>query len=297
MLKSMTGFGRGEYRGPDRLYQATAQSVNHRFLEVRTRLPKRLAHLEHRIHKTIRERFSRGHFDLSVEVRDLAEHPRALRVNRALATAYLRALSDLQKEFELAGDVTLEMVARCEGILESEETETEEAATLEEEWAAISQACEAALTALTGMREKEGEALAQALQTHLERVESHLSLITRRAVLIPALYQERVQGRLQALLTEAVTLDPGRLEQEVAFLADRADVSEEIARLDSHLAQFRTTLQAPGPHGRTLDFLLQEMHREVTTVGAKASDTVMAQEGIALKTELERIREQVQNVE
>jgi len=288
----MTGFGRGESAGGGRAFTVEVQSVNHRFLEVRCRLPKRLGGLESRIQQAIQQRFARGHFEAVVLDKDLGGRGRTLKVDVPLAMQYVDALRTLQQTLGLPGEVTLEMLTGQRDLMAVEES----AESLEESWEAVRPALAGALDALAEMRLREGAALVAALEKHLEEVEATLTGIVQRAPDLTRAQRDRLRERVADLL-EGRFLDPGRLEQEVALLAERGDVAEECDRLRSHLAQFRTTLKQAGPQGRRLDFLLQEMHREANTIGAKSADAALAHEVVGLKTSIERLREQVQNLE
>jgi uncharacterized protein (TIGR00255 family) len=288
----MTGFGRGESAGGGRAFTVEVQSVNHRFLEVRCRLPKRLGGLEPRIQQAIQQRFARGHFEAVVLDKDLDFRSRTLKVDVPLAVQYVDALRTLQRTLGLPGEVTLEMLTGQRDLMAVEESPE----SLEESWEALRPALAGALDALAEMRRREGAALVAALEKHLEEVEATLAGIVQRAPDLTRAQRDRLRERVVDLL-EGRQLDPGRLEQEVALLAERGDVAEECDRLQSHLAQFRTTLRRPGAQGRRLDFLLQEMHREANTIGAKSVDAALAHEVVGLKTSIERLREQVQNIE
>lgn len=288
----MTGFGRGESTGGGRAFTVEVQSVNHRFLEVRCRLPKRLGGLEPRIQQAIQQRFARGHFEAVVLDKDLDGRSRTLKVDVPLALQYVDALRTLQQTLGLPGEVTLEMLTGQRDLMAVEESPE----SLEESWEAVQPALTGALDALAEMRRREGAALVEALEKHLDEVEATLAGIVERAPDLTRAQRDRLRERVADLL-DGRQLDPGRLEQEVALLAERGDVAEECDRLQSHLAQFRTTLKQSGPQGRRLDFLLQEMNREANTIGSKANDVEIAHAVIVMKDEIERLREQVQNVE
>ena len=293
MLNSMTGFGRGEHVTPLRRYLCELQSVNHRYLEVRSRLPKRLVGLDLLIQRAVQGRFARGRIDVTV-TEELSEgQPRKLRLNRTLALEYLSAFKALQAELGLPGEVTLEFLCSQRDLFE---VEGDEAGSPEADWPEIQAALERAMEGVAEMRRDEGRALKAALLGHLDQVEAILAGIIARAPEVVRSYKNRLEIRLQRLL-EGKTVDPGRLEQEVALLADRSDIAEEVARLTSHLGQFRESIGQQGPHGRRSEFLLQEMQREANTIGAKANDAKISQDVIALKSTLEQLREQVQNVE
>lgn len=288
----MTGFGRGEAGGRGRTYTVEVQSVNHRFLEVRCRLPKRLAGLEPRLQRTVQQRFARGHFEMSVQEKDLEGRTRTLKVDLPLARQYVELLRALQAEMHLPGQVTVEMLAGQRDLISVEDSEE----TLEEVWAEVEPALAAALDALATMRCQEGAALVEALLRHLDEIEGILIGVAGRTADLVAAHRNRLRERVADLLDGRLP-DPLRLEQEVALLAERGDVAEECDRLRSHITQFRETLGQAGPQGRRLDFLLQEMNREANTIGSKASDASLAQDVVSLKTAIERLREQVQNIE
>jgi len=293
MLNSMTGFGRGEHITPSRRYLCELQSVNHRYLEVRSRLPRRLVGLDLLIQRAVQGRFARGRIDVTVTEELPDGEPRKLRLNRTLALEYLSAFKALQAELGLPGEVTLEFLCSQRDLFE---VEGDEAGSPEADWPEIQAALERAMEGVAEMRRDEGRALKAALLGHLDQVEAILAGIIARAPEVVRSYKNRLEIRLQRLL-EGKTVDPGRLEQEVALLADRSDITEEVARLTSHLGQFRESIGQQGPHGRRSEFLLQEMQREANTIGAKANDAKISQDVIALKSALEQLREQVQNVE
>jgi uncharacterized protein (TIGR00255 family) len=293
MLNSMTGFGRGEHITPSRRYLCELQSVNHRYLEVRSRLPRRLVGLDLLIQRAVQGRFARGRIDVTVTEELPDGEPRKLRLNRTLALEYLSAFKALQAELGLPGEVTLEFLCSQRDLFE---VEGDEAGSPEADWPEFQAALERAMEGVAEMRRDEGRALKAALLGHLDQVEAILAGIMARAPEVVRSYKNRLEIRLQRLL-EGKTVDPGRLEQEVALLADRSDIAEEVARLTSHLGQFRESIEQQGPHGRRSEFLLQEMQREANTIGAKANDAKISQDVIALKSILEQLREQVQNVE
>lgn len=292
MRDSMTGFGRGEAGASGRAYTVEVHSVNHRFLEVRCRLPRRLQGLEPKVQQALQGRFARGHFEVTVQEKDLGGGSRRLSLDTALAREYVGLLRGLQADLGLPGEVSLGLVASQRELIAIEEAE----APVEEAWEALSPALETALRELAAMRRQEGEALVGVLNRELAAIEAIQGRILQRAPEAVAAQRDRLRARIAELL-DGRELDPGRLEQEVAILADRADITEECDRLRSHLAQFRATLAQAGPQGRRLDFLLQEMGREANTTGSKSADAALAHEVVELKAALERLREQVQNLE
>jgi uncharacterized protein (TIGR00255 family) len=229
---------------------------------------------------------------VSVQEKDLEGQTRSLKVDLPLARQYVELLRALQREMELPGQIGVEMLAGQRELISVEESEE----TLDESWGELEPALTAALESMAGMRTQEGVALVAALTRHLAEIETVLARIAGRAPDLVATQRTRLRERVTELLDGRLP-DPVRLEQEVAILAERGDVAEECDRLQSHLGQFRETLMQPGPQGRRLDFLLQEMNREANTIGSKAADAGLAREVVELKTAVERLREQVQNLE
>ncbi len=287
----MTGFGagRGSVNGED--VDVEVRSVNHKYCEVKVRLPRELGALEHEVVRLVKERLARGGVDVAVR-RTASGSLVAPRVDVGLAESYARAFAEVQARLGLPGGVTLADVIAAEGVVRLDERPID----VEIVGEALRRALAAALAQLLSMRGREGEALAHDLAARLDELER---LVTRVAELAPhsvELYRARLAERV-AELSRGLPVDPARLAQEVAVFADRTDVAEEITRLRSHLAQVRALLAVSEPAGRKLDFLVQEMHREVNTIGSKSQNADIAGVVVALKAEIERMREQVQNVE
>lgn len=288
----MTGFGRGE--GVRERYRVTveARAVNHRFLDAVVRLPKAAAPFEEKVRSMVAARLSRGRVELFVSIEEVGEHPRTVKVDMPLAQGYYAALRELQSGLKLPGEITLSMILDAPGVVTAEETTDPEAL-----WAALEEATERALGEVVRMREAEGARLAADVKARLGAVEGRVEAIARRSPAVNEEYRKRLEERVREALGD-LTLDEGRLLQEVALMADRTSIAEEIVRLRSHLVEAHTTLQGPDPAvGRKFDFLLQEMNREVNTIGSKGNDVEIAREVIAVKAELEKIREQIQNLE
>ena len=292
MLKSMTGYGRAEGATITHLYTVEVQALNHRFTDIRVKLPRTLASLEHTLHREVQRRFHRGRFDIQVAERLQGEVPHMLRIDRVAARQYVEALRELQAELRLSGEVTVEALIGLRDLvsLEAAEVDVGEVGTV------LKEVLHRALDEVDSMREKEGEVLAQDLALCLDRIETTLQAVEIRGPQVVGAYRLRLKERASSFLG-VTPPDPDRLEQEVVLFADRSDIAEECTRLKSHLQQFRETLQEPGPHGRRLEFLLQEMQREVNTIGAKAADAIVSQMVVQMKAEFERLREQVQNIE
>ena len=293
MIKSMTAFGRAEKEVDDRTYTAEIRTLNGRYLEISVRAPRQLLPLEERIRKLVATRVSRGRVDVFVRVKNGAETISEIEVNLPLAKAYYEALLELNKALEIEEKVGLATLLGFEKIV----VVTEPEADLEKTWATLSSCMDEALQDADAMRMSEGKAIYQDFQKRLQSVEEVLSGIKALAPSVLATYHDRLNERLSMLTDGKVELDPNRLAQEAAFLVDKSDITEEIVRAESHLKQFRSMIESEGPAGRALDFLLQELNREVNTIGSKGGEAQLSHMVVAVKSELEKIREQVQNIE
>lgn len=292
MVRSMTGFGRGEAVRDRYRVTVEARAVNHRFLDVALRLPKAAAGFEEGLRTMLAAKLSRGRVEVFVSVEEVGESLRPVKVDIPLARGYQEALGQLREALNLPGEVTVGMLLSLPGIIGTEEANDPEAL-----WEALAKATAAALNETVRMREAEGARLAADLKARLAMVGGRLEAIASRAPAVIDEYRSRLEDRLREALGE-FPVDEGRLLQEVALLADRAGITEEVVRFRSHLAEAEATLTgAEAAVGRKLDFLLQELNREVNTIGSKANDLEIARSVIAVKAELEKIREQVQNIE
>jgi len=294
MIKSMTAYGRGEVEAPGQKWVVELRSLNHRFLELSLNLPKRLWALEDQVRKLIKSRINRGRVEMQLTWESLGEKSLALRLDQNLVGEVKAVLTDLQAAGEIQEPLRLEHFLRFADLLVTREGDAQE---LEEPWEPVSQAISLALSILEEMRLTEGAALAADLAAHLEVVRRESKQIADQAALLPELWREKISTRLAEVLQEAGPLDEVRLAQEVALMAERRDLSEELARLESHVSQFQQALKSEGPVGRKMEFLLQEMLREVNTIGSKAGDLLISQAVLEIKGTLERLREQVQNIE
>lgn len=293
MIKSMTAFGRAEKRDEGHSYVVEMRSVNRRYCEITVRMPQQLLALEERIKKLVATKVSRGRVDVTVKVKKGPEAIPELEVNIPLAKAYHRALSELSENLETEEKIGLQAVLGLGGII----TATEPEADLEKTWAALSSCIGDALEGMDAMRISEGNALCLDFQKRLRTVDQGLSNVKVLAPSVLSEYHSRLKDRIAVLTEGKVELDPNRLAQEAAFLADKSDITEEIVRAESHLEQFRSMIESGGPAGRALDFLLQELNREVNTIGSKAGDASLCHTVVTIKSDLEKIREQVQNIE
>lgn len=290
--KSMTGFGRGEAVAGGRQWTAEIRCVNHRYLDLKIKLPKGYAGLEEKVRKRLSSTLQRGRVDVLLSVTGDFSDLQKIEVNSSLANAYSNALAGLGTALDLEDNTTLSQLAFYPDVLVLKQQDED----LDSVWPAMEQALQQALVTCDIMRSEEGQAMAADL---LERLDHFSGVVHEIADSIPDLLKRRQQNleeRLQKLL-DNVQLDPQRLAQEVAILADKTDVTEEIVRLDSHINQFRAFLNAEEATGRKLDFLLQEFLREVNTMASKINDAAIAHLSVELKGELEKMREQVQNIE
>jgi len=292
MIRSMTGYGKKDGTSHQAGITVEIRSVNHRFLEVAVRVPRSLAQLEDQIRKAVQQRCLRGRVDVSVSIQAAGGSLKTLHIDQALAKQYHAALKRLQKTLGLRGTVDVSLVAGFRDIVSM----TDEPVDPGPLGKTVLRVLGGALTELEKMRKREGDALAQDLAAHLEAIRSAKALVAEKAPQLATLSFERMKARIEALLKSELP-DPARLQQELAVYADRSDISEELVRLESHMIQFDQTLRSEESVGKTLEFLLQEMGREVNTIGSKANDADIAALVVRMKAELEKLREQVQNVE
>ncbi len=296
MIHSMTGFGRASAEVAGMRFDLEVRSVNHRYLDVRVKVPRFCSALELDVRSQVQARFDRGKVDLSILIPAGASTAPQVEVDAEVAAQYVRLGSRLQREHELPGGLDLSSLLMLPGVARTIEREIPE----EEARAVLLAITEEALVALEVMRACEGEALERDLRTRLSTVDNLTTQLGGQAEAMVAAMKERLALRAQELREEVGELDEARLHQEVVMAADKLDVTEELVRLNSHVEQFRKTLDATvrgKPAGRRLDFLCQEMAREANTIGSKGNDAAVAHAVVELKTEIERIREQVQNVE
>jgi len=291
MIKSMTGFGQGSADGDSFRVRVDIRSVNNRFLDIHTRLPQELNSLEVMLKKQVQGAVRRGRVDVTIAVEQMRQAK--FEINRPLVSGYLTALTGLKTEFGLEGDPSLELIAKLPGALQV----SQDSGTLDESLVAgVVSAVSQALAALTEMRLVEGQELGAELSSRLDNIERQLPTIETEAQRLPAIYRERLLKRLEDL-TAGAAIDEARLAQEAVIMVDRSDISEEIARLKSHIGQMRDVIRSEEEVGKRLDFILQEMNREANTILSKSNDLSISDAAIVIKSEVEKLREQGQNVE
>lgn len=291
-MLSMTGYGKGEYKVGGVELTCEIKTVNNRYLDVNVKAPRIFTAYEDVIRKLVREKLTRGHADLYVSLKDKREKATAFTVDLSVAGGYVAAAKDLEKAFpDLENDLTLSMLLRYPDVLKQDEA----AAADEELITALTTAVGLALDNLNAMRAVEGKKLEEDMLARVALIESTVEKIALRAPKIREEYQERLTAKVKDYLAE-VNPDEGRLLTEVAIFADKSNIDEELTRLRSHISQFREICKE-GIVGRKLDFLVQEFNREANTTCSKSNDVEITRAGLALKNEIEKIREQVQNVE
>jgi uncharacterized protein (TIGR00255 family) len=288
----MTGYGRGETDHAGTKFSVELNSVNRKQSDVVINLPRDLVELEPRIRQTINENISRGRTNVTISLHNGANSTRSLALNTELARSYRDAMCALQKELNAPGEITIATILQAPGVMRF----PEEALDPKDAWPAVERALCAALADLIKMREREGKHLAKDLIHRLKAIRKELKEVRALHPDVVKRYRAALLDRIQKAGLPLPSNDE-RVLKEITFFADRADVSEELTRLDSHLAQFAHHLRSKEPVGRTLEFITQEIFRELNTLGAKANDAAISQRVIACKADLEKIREQVQNLE
>ena len=290
-MRSMTGCGSGKVQKDGWEVTVDLKTVNHRFLDIGMRLPRNLSFLEQTIRDCLGRKISRGHADVFLTVKRTGESAVNVDCDAALAARYLDAAVRIADKTGVENDMTASRLMKMEGVLTLNEREMDEEL--------VSSICEEATVIATDqliqMREREGAHLKEDLKLHLDAADALRAKILVRAPKIVDEYREKLEIRLKSMLTDAV--EPQRLAQEVAIIADRCAIDEELSRLDSHIRQMRKYLDSKEEIGKKMDFLIQEMNREANTIGSKASDADVAQCVVDLKSEIEKLREQIQNVE
>jgi uncharacterized protein (TIGR00255 family) len=291
-IKSMTGFGEGLASAAGIRVAVEISSVNRKQLDINVSLPRNLITLDAQVQKLIRSEFSRGRISGIVRVEVADGSAGSVRVDAKLAAQYVEGIRKTAAKLKLSDDLGAESIARLPGVVEVEQDSLD----ADHVSAILDQALAKALRGLGRMRATEGKALEKDLRERLVLLEGMVKVIRKLAPTVASSYREKLFQRLEEAGLQDLAADE-RIVKEIALYADRCDVSEELTRLDSHLAQARKLLRSPEPVGRTLDFLCQELFREINTVGSKANEVEITRQVVAFKTELERIREQVQNIE
>ena len=291
MIKSMTGFGRSKYEIDGRTYTVEIKSVNHKYSDVSVKLPRFLNYLEDGIRKRVLESISRGKVDVFITFENYSSKGTNIKVNRELAKEYIRELKELAEETELNFDLRLIDVSRLPEILKIEDDEDEELIGNE-----LMIALDEAIQNFIKMRETEGAKLVEDIKNRIVEIKGKVKEITKYSSTLVEDYIKKLEARVNELLKPG-TVDEERLAQEIVIFSDKSSIEEELTRLDSHLEQFLNLLKGSSPVGKKMDFLVQEINRETNTIGSKANCLEITNLVIEIKTEVENIREQVQNIE
>ena len=292
MIKSMTGFGRCEVTEGNRKYTVEIKSVNHRYLDVNIKMPKSLNFFESTIRTLLKEYMERGKVDLYITYEDFSEERFSLKYNEELAGEYLAHLKEMAEKFGLEDDIRVSTLSRYPDVFTMEQVEVDE----QELWAGLEKAIRGACEQFVESRITEGDHLKADLFAKLDNMLSYVDFIEERSPIIMKDYRERLENKVKELL-EDKQIDDSRIATEVTIFADKICVDEETVRLRSHIKSTKTALEAGGSIGRKLDFIAQEMNREANTILSKANDLEISDTGINLKTDIEKVREQIQNIE
>ena len=292
MIRSMTGFGRCEIQSGEKKFTVEMKGVNHRYLDVNIRMPKKLYFFETAIRSYLKKYIQRGKVDIFVTYEDLSEGQMSLKYNEALASEYLDYFRQMEEKFGLENDVRISALSRYPEVFTMEEQDVDE----EEMWNGLRETLDGACVQFGSARETEGEKLREDLIGKFDDMKAVVEKIEERSPQILSEYREKLEEKVKELLADT-QIDESRIAAEVVLFADKICTDEEIVRLKSHIDHMKSTLQAGEGIGRKLDFIAQEMNREANTILSKANDLTVSNYGIDLKTEIEKVREQIQNIE
>ncbi len=292
MIKSMTGFGRCEIQKESRKFTVELKSVNHRYLDVNIRMPKKLNFFETSIRTLLKSYANRGKVDIFITYEDLSQTQVSVKYNAAVAGEYVKYFEKMAEEFGLENDIRVSTLARFPEVFSMEEQSEDE----EELWNGLKEALEGAFAQFVETRKTEGENLKRDILMKLDVLENEISFIEERSPQIIAEYRAKLEEKMKELLADT-QIEDNRIAAEVILFADKICTDEEVVRLKSHIKHMRSTLEADAEIGRKLDFIAQEMNREANTILSKANDIEVSDRAISLKTEIEKIREQIQNIE
>lgn len=291
MIKSMTGYGKSSSHVNQRNYQVEIKSVNHRYLDVTTRLPKQLSFLEEEIKKKISEVIKRGKVDVIVTFENNSDEGRSIVINQQIAKLYIEQLKKLAEEEQIESNIEVTEIAKYPDVLNVQMNQEDD--ILKDELMPV---IDEALKLLVEMREREGIKIAEDLKIRIKKIEEKILGISQKSTGLIQEYVVKLEKRIKEILQND-EIDKSRIAQEVVIYADKCSIEEEITRLHSHIEQFYTILESEGPSGKRLDFIIQEMNREINTIGSKSNSVEITNGVIDVKTELENIREQIQNIE
>ena len=293
MIKSMTGFGRGENTDGIYNFSVEIKTINHRYNDIIIKMPRHIGYLEEKIKSVVKSKINRGRVDIYINLEHMDDSQVDVKINIPLAKAYKSGLDTLLNELKLMEEIKLSHILGFSDIIEVDKKQLDEDAA----WDCLHKALELALDDIMDMRIKEGLVLKEDMETQIIKIDEMISGIEKRAPLVVLEYREKLNQRIRELLSSDCTIDKERLNQEVALFADKSNINEEIVRLRSHIKQFIRNFEEDEPVGRKLDFLIQEMNRETNTIGSKANDLDICNYVVEIKSQLEKIKEQIQNIE
>lgn len=293
MIKSMTGFGRGENSDDLHNFTVEIKTLNHRYNDIIVKMPKHISYFEESVKKIIKEKINRGRVEVFISLEYINQSVIDIKVDLPLAKSYKQAIESIAGELNIDEKVSLDQIVRIPDVIKAEKREEDE----DEIWICLKSALEEAIDKMMIMRSEEGKELAKDITMKSANITEMVKEIEKRAPLVVLEYKEKLKARVGELLEKEYKVDDSKLANEVAFFADKSNINEEIVRLYSHINQIISSLQMEEPVGRKLDFLVQEMNREINTIGSKASDLEITKLVVDVKSEIEKIREQIQNVE
>ncbi|NLL82234.1 MAG: YicC family protein [Tissierellia bacterium] len=293
MIKSMTGYGKGEAANDSYKFKVEIKAVNHRYSDISIKIPRQISYLEERIRKVIKNEIHRGKVDVYINLEYINESDVEVKVDIPLAKAYKTSLEKLKMELNLSDEIRLNNVLAMPEIVRTDKKDLDEDFI----WNILKDALNTALENIISMRTAEGMELKKDIIIKLHNIEEAVQAIEERSPIVVLEYKEKLKERINSILDDNILLDDDKLCNEIAFFADKSSIDEELVRLDSHIKQFKNILDENEPIGRKLDFLIQELNREINTIGSKANDIVIPKYVVNIKSEIEKIREQIQNIE
>ncbi len=293
MAISMTGFGRGEYKDDNYYFLVECKTINHKYCDINIRLPRKISFLEDKARNFVKNYIKRGRVDIYIKLDLLGSEDVNLKFDEVLASQYVNILRDIRDKFDLVDDISVMNVAKFPDIIKTEEKEEDE----ELLWSMLRKALEETLIKLKEMRSEEGQRLAKDVLERSDLLKSLIEEIEKHSYNVVIDYKEKLNSRISEILENPSLIDESRLAQEVAIYADKSSITEEIVRFKSHIEQLKNTIVKDESIGRKIDFLIQEMNRETNTIGSKSSDLNITNLVVEIKSELEKIREQIQNIE
>ncbi len=292
MIKSMTGYGRANIEENLRKYQVEIKSINHKYLDISVKMPKQISYLEESIKKEISSKIKRGKIDVFINFENDSNEGRKIKINTELAKMYIKELKELAQKEDILADIQVNEIAKYPDVLEIQNDQEDE--TIKQE---LIKTVEQATEKLIQMRSIEGNKMAEDILIRLNQIDEKVKEISKLSTGLIEEYVVKLEERIKQLLKEEQDIDKNRLAQEVVIFADKCSIEEEVTRLNSHISQFKELLSSDEPIGKKLDFIIQEMNRETNTIGSKANNLNITNGVIEIKTQIENIREQVQNIE